>query len=133
MTEYSFALLAEEYSEDPGSVSSGSGEAFGGLYEAVPLGQMVEGFENWAIDGSRKYGDTGLVESEYGYHIMFFINHGPEYQANIVSSLKDQQLTNLVENAQIKVRDKAVKNVVESSKVVEDVEPAADESTTNTQ
>lgn len=133
MTEYNFALLAEEYSEDPGSVSSGSGEGFGGLYEAVPLGQMVKGFENWAIDDSRKYGDTGIVESDYGYHIMFFINHCPQYESDIVRSLREQEMTDLVENAQVKVRDSAIKHVVESGKVVEDVEPSADESTSSAQ
>ena len=34
---------------------------------------MVENFENWCFDESRQYGDSGLVRTEYGYHIMFFV------------------------------------------------------------
>jgi len=72
-TELAFALLAEKYSEDTESTSKGSSGLYGGLYEGVPLGQMVKEYESWATDKSRKYGDTGIVKSEYGYHIMYFV------------------------------------------------------------
>lgn len=67
-TEESFAELATEKSEDPGSKSAG------GLYEWVPKGQMVEAFENWCLDESRAKGDYGLVKTTYGYHIMYFVD-----------------------------------------------------------
>ena len=66
-TEESFAQLAMEYTEDPGSMSTG------GLYTDVVVGQMVEPFENWCFDESRKTGDTGLVQTSYGYHLMYFV------------------------------------------------------------
>ena len=72
-TEYSFALLAEKYSADTESTSKGSSGLYGGLYEGTPLGQMVKSFEEWSTDKKRKYGDTGIVKSDYGYHIMFFV------------------------------------------------------------
>ena len=65
-TEASFAGLAAEKSTDPGSASNG------GLYEDIYPGQMVAAFEDWCYDDSRKAGDTGIVETEYGYHIMYF-------------------------------------------------------------
>ena len=34
---------------------------------------MVKPFEDWSFDASRKYGDTGLVKADFGYHIMFFV------------------------------------------------------------
>lgn len=40
-SEYEFAKLAEQYSTDSASTSSGSNDSFGGLYESVTLGQMV--------------------------------------------------------------------------------------------
>ena len=83
-SEYEFAKLAEQYSTDSASTSSGSNDSFGGLYESVTLGQMVPDFEKWSIDDSRKYGDTGIVKSDYGYHIMFFINDCPEYQLSLI-------------------------------------------------
>ena len=64
-TEESFAALANEKSAD------GDGTT-GGLYENVYPGQMVDSFEDWCYDDSRKPGDTGIVESNYGYHVMYF-------------------------------------------------------------
>lgn len=66
-TEDSFAALATEHTEDPGSASTG------GLYEDVYEGQMVEPFENWCFDEARVVGDYGLVQTDYGYHIMYFV------------------------------------------------------------
>jgi len=63
--EDSFAALANEHSAD------GDGTT-GGLYENVYPGQMVTNFNDWCFDESRKPGDTGIVESEYGYHVMFY-------------------------------------------------------------
>ena len=91
-TEYSFALLAEQHSTDTASTSAGSNGAFGGLYEGVNLGQMVPSFEQWSIDSQRKYGDTDIVESDFGYHIMFFINHCSAYESQIISELKNDKI-----------------------------------------
>lgn len=66
-TEDSFAALAPEHSEDPGSQNAG------GLYENVYKGQMVKPFEDWCFDESRQKGDYGLVRTDYGYHIMYFL------------------------------------------------------------
>lgn len=67
-TEESFAALAAANSTDTGSASNG------GLYENVYPGQMVTNFNNWCFDSSRKPGDTGIVETEYGYHIIYFVS-----------------------------------------------------------
>ena len=67
-TEEAFAALAKEYTAD----SNGDK---GGLYENVFKGDMVEEFDAWIFDASRKYGDYGLVKTTYGYHLMFFV-HG---------------------------------------------------------
>ncbi len=67
-TEEAFAAMAKEYTAD----SNGDK---GGLYENVTKGYMVEEFDAWIFDASRKYGDYGLVKTQYGYHIMFFV-HG---------------------------------------------------------
>lgn len=66
-TEDSFAQLANENSTDPGSNTNG------GLYEDIYPGQMVTAFEDWCYDDSRKAGDTGIIETTYGYHIMYFV------------------------------------------------------------
>lgn len=66
-TEQSFAELANAISEDPGSNTAG------GLYSFIYEGQMVQEFEDWCFDESREYGDTGIVRTGYGYHIMYFV------------------------------------------------------------
>ena len=67
-TEENFIALAKEKSEDTGSATTG------GLIEGVSdNGQYVEAFTNWAVNTARKPGDTGIVESEYGYHIMYYV------------------------------------------------------------
>ena len=63
-TEESFAALANEKSDD------GDGTT-GGLFEDIYPGQMVPAFEDWCF-GDHKVGDTDIVETEYGYHIMYY-------------------------------------------------------------
>ncbi len=71
-TEDNFIALATEHTTDPGS------QATGGLYQDVYPGQMVTNFNNWCFDESRQVGDTGIVETEYGYHIMYFAGNSEE-------------------------------------------------------
>ena len=61
-----FVSLVNEFSEDPGSKTDGGEYTFG-------RGEMVEPFENWSF--SAKEGDLGIVETEYGYHVMKFIKN----------------------------------------------------------
>ena len=65
--EDSFAAMATEFSSDTGSVANG------GLYEDIYPGLMVSEFEDWCFD-NRKTGDTGLVETTYGVHILFYVS-----------------------------------------------------------
>ena len=67
MSEQSFHDFAVKYSQD--------GNAYqGGIYEGVTKGYMVETFDTWCFDESRKSGDHGLVKTQYGYHIMYFVD-----------------------------------------------------------
>jgi parvulin-like peptidyl-prolyl isomerase len=72
-TEASFAALAEQYSSDTGSSTNG------GLYEQVYKNQMVTAFNDWCFDSARKSGDTGIVETDYGYHIIYFVGEDTVY------------------------------------------------------
>lgn len=66
-TEESFGELAKEYSSDGNA-------ADGGIYSDVPQGKMVAEFENWSIAEGREPGDVGIVETTYGYHIMYSVD-----------------------------------------------------------
>ncbi len=67
--EEAFAKLATENTDDGGSAQNG------GLYENVYPGQMVPAFNDWCFTEDRAAGDYGIVETEYGYHLMYFAGH----------------------------------------------------------
>lgn len=86
-TEDSFAALATEKSSDTGSTANG------GLYEDIAPNQMVAAFNDWCFAEGRKAGDTGIVETEYGYHVMYFVGDSDV-------TYRDYQIRNeLTENA----------------------------------
>ncbi len=86
-TEDSFATFATDLTEDTGSSSNG------GLYENVVPGQMTSAFDKWIFDDSRKAGDTDIVESEYGYHIIYFVSKNGTYADSAIrSSLASEDL-----------------------------------------
>lgn len=87
-TEDSFAALAAENSTDTGSKENG------GLYENVYPNQMVASFNDWCYDASRKPGDTGIVESTYGYHVMYFVGDAQQ-------NYRDYLITNELRNADL--------------------------------
>ena len=103
-TEETFAALAEEKSEDPGSSTNG------GLYTGVTKGQMVAPFEEWCFAEGRQPGDTDIVKTSYGYHVMYFSGRG---ENNIYSSLKstllnekfDSWLDSISENLEVNKLD----------------------------
>lgn len=80
-TEDSFAELANTKSTDTGSNTNG------GLYENVYPGQMVAAFNDWCFDADRKPGDTGIVETSYGYHVLYFVGTTDE-------TYRDYQIVN---------------------------------------
>lgn len=83
-----FEAYVSEYSEDPGSAGTG------GLYANVDKGQMTEAFEAWCFDEDRKPGDTGIVETEYGAHVMWLEETGLlSWQATADSALRSADYT----------------------------------------
>ena len=104
-TEEAFAALATEKTTDPGSKETG------GLYENVYPGQMVTAFNDWCFDSARKTGDTGIVETEYGYHVMYFVsNSGKTYRDFMIeNTLRSEDLTawesGLIEAAELVVEN----------------------------
>ena len=92
-TEEFFADLAELYSEDPGSKQNG------GLYEDVKTGQMVPEFDAWCFDESRKTGDTGLVKTTYGYHVMFYSDDEALWVSKSREAIRSEKISEFVDAA----------------------------------
>lgn len=99
--EDSFSALATEKTEDPGSQQTG------GLYEKVYEGQMVPEFNDWCFDESRAYGDYGLVRTDYGYHVMFFVSSMQQWRAyaerDWVTDQSNKMLEELLSNYPMEV------------------------------
>ena len=66
-TEESFIELVKKHSDD-------SSASTGGLFEDInPNSQYVANFLNWSIDPDRQKGDCEVIETEYGYHVMYYV------------------------------------------------------------
>ncbi|MCI8525891.1 MAG: hypothetical protein HFF17_08210 [Oscillospiraceae bacterium] len=70
-TEDAFAELARTYTAD-------SNAEEGGLYEGVYPGQMLRPFNDWCFDPARQPGDTDIVTTIYGQHVMYFVGEGSD-------------------------------------------------------
>lgn len=112
-TEDAFAALAKENSTDGGSKENG------GLYEDVYPGQMVASFNDWCFDSARKPGDTGIVESTYGVHIMYFVgNSDTTYRDYMIAKeLRSEDMTEW-QNA---LTEQVTVDLVNTSKVKTDL------------
>lgn len=108
-TEYAFAMLAEENSDDTQSISSSGSGMFGGIIEGTKEGAMVEEFENWALDDARKYGDTAIVKSQYGYHIMFFIDACTQYEYDCKKDIRSEQEEKFVDSCTVRLNNTTMK------------------------
>ena len=91
-TEEAFAQLAAEYSAD-GSAANG------GLITDITQGRMVQSFNDWCFDPAREYGDHGLIKSEYGYHIMFFVGGQEIWYRYAESDILTDAINKVVEDA----------------------------------
>ena len=92
-TEDSFAALANENSQDPGSNTNG------GLYTGVTQGQMVDTFDEWCFDDARQVGDTGIVKTSYGYHVMLYCGSATIWQDQVKSDILTEKTNSFVEEA----------------------------------
>ena len=88
-TEDSFAALALKESTDGSKYD-------GGLYtEVYQGGQMVTEFNDWCFDSARQAGDTAVVDTQYGAHVMYFsgVNALNRWQSQVASNLRNEAYT----------------------------------------
>ena len=96
-TEESFAALVAEHTDDTGSATTG------GLYDDVaPGSSYVEEFRAWAIDANRQKGETDIVKTEFGYHIMYYVSGEPYWVNRVAVQLSSNRLTEKTEAAEAK-------------------------------
>ncbi len=104
-SEAAFSTLATDNTEDTGSKETG------GLYENFYPGEMVYSFDAWSFDPARKAGDTAVIESPYGAHIMYFVGTGTEasWHSTIKASLGETAFNSLIETTSAEI-NKAIKS-----------------------
>ena len=95
-TEDAFAALANEFSADTGSNTTG------GLYTDVYVGMMVEEFEAWCFDETRQVGDYGIVKTDLGYHIMYFSGSRPIWVSYVESDILGERGMAMINEATAK-------------------------------
>jgi len=85
--------LAKEHSADPPV------EENGGVYTFTKFDSYVDEFKDWAIKAN--VGDTGIVETSYGYHVMRLEDRESipfeDVKENIKSSLMQEKFIELLE------------------------------------
>ena len=89
-TEDSFAALAKEKTDDAGSAESG------GLYEDVTsTSNYVPEFLDWAL-ADHKVGDTGIIKTDYGYHIMYFVgaDKTQKWESDVRAAITSEKFEN---------------------------------------
>lgn len=65
-TEAAFGETARKYSRDTGT------NVNGGRYQSIRKGQMIKILDDWCFDPAREAGDTAILRSDYGVHILYF-------------------------------------------------------------
>lgn len=83
--EDTFADLAYEH-------SACSSYSNGGLLSGFGQGDMVEPFDTWCFGEAHEYGDYGLVQTEFGWHIIFYVDSYELWREAVVSNLTSEKM-----------------------------------------
>ena len=108
-TEDSFAALALKESTDGSKYD-------GGLYTEVYQGRMVTEFNDWCFDTARQSGDTGVVDTQYGSHVMYFSGvNAARWQTQVAANLRTEAYTaweeDLVKDVTVQRSESGLKHI----------------------
>lgn len=84
-TEATFGEFARKYSHDPGTTVNG------GRYQNIWKGQMTKVLDDWCFYPTRQAGDTAILRSDYGVHILYFSGSRPVAQEEAEKEYYRQQ------------------------------------------
>ena len=92
-TESTFAEMANKNSDDEATALDG------GAYSRIRKGQLIEELDAWCFDPQRKPGDSALLRSEQGMHIMFFVGSTDAGLAEAEDAYYSQKQMDLIDQA----------------------------------
>lgn len=95
-TEATFGELANKNSDDAGMAPSG------GAYKQIRKGQLIAELDEWCFDEERQIGDTAVIRSDYGYHILYFSGSTPIAYAQAEEDYQREQEAALIAAAREK-------------------------------
>lgn len=135
-SEVSFALLAEDYSSDTSTTSSGKNGLFGGIYEGFKAGSSTGPFDKWVTDKSRKAGDVGEVYvNDYytGYHLIYYKGKMPEWKYICKNAIvQDKQKTIIDDSMKSKTLVK-YDRIMKKTKVAKPEKSSSDDSSSSSE
>lgn len=105
-TEDTFAKLVTKHTDDTASAETG------GLYEDINSeSSYVPEFLAWALADHKK-GDVEIVETEYGYHIMYYVGADKmqKWESDVRAEIANTSYIEYEENLVEDVSEKAVRN-----------------------
>ena len=73
------------------------------FYDNVLKGKMVETFDAWLFDSSREEGDTGIVKTEFGFHVMLYRGEDEVATANAKAGVASEKYSDYLKANEGKV------------------------------
>lgn len=92
-TAEAFGQLANKYSADTAT------NTIGGLYANVDNGYFSDvSFNDWIYDSARVEGDTGIVSTTSGYHVMYYAGESePKWKLEVFYALQEKAYLEKIE------------------------------------
>lgn len=107
-----FESMVKKYSNDTETVDDG------GEYEAIAEGTLPEKMDAWLFEAGRKSGDTAIVETGSGYHIVYYLNEGKEeWQVLSINQITEERYQDFIDKQLEKFKIVDVKGEVQYLKL----------------
>ena len=89
-TEANFSEIAFANTADTGSKGNG------GLYSGISKGQLTEAQDTWCFDETRAAGDTAIIRTDCGYHVLYMCSSTQiwyvQAEQDLIADLLTQEL-----------------------------------------
>lgn len=98
-SEEKFADLVLAFSADSATVASG------GLYTDIGRGTLEKGLTDWLLADGRTKGETAVIQSAYGYHIVYFVgaNELAVWEEEATAALQEKTYTAYLAAANLRI------------------------------
>ena len=92
-TEEKFIELNKKYSQDEETRDTG------GLYTNIGYGDYVKEFNDWLFAEERVAGDPGLVETNLGWHLAYYVgeNEIAQWESDVITDYADEMYNKMID------------------------------------